>query len=188
MFLNIYHELFDRDFILVTFTKLDTDIKIKTAENAVVENPQQKASDAPLPLVTKIPKLPLSEIPKDVNGQLKLMLSNAKIELEFMPWWLKIFGFEKLKKEVVTLVDKPEFHKELTQIFEEEKKKKNNAKKDVVSMMKTRDVYDSVCDCIQKHSSEHGLIRKVIKRDLVRNNYYEMVKKGSHACLLYGDD
>ena len=128
------------------------------------------------------------KIPPDVKGQLDVVFKNAEQELQYMPFWLKLFGANRLKNEALILFKNQKFRNEVADIFLEAKKQPMNKNKDIAEILRNRNVYDSVLECISVNVPDGSLVKFVAGIDFVRDNYFQMVKKGSHECLLYGND
>lgn len=140
-----------------------------------------------VPMVAPSVNNPKKIIPQDIKEQLEIVFDNTKFEMEYIPKWLYVFGVNKIKRELTQMIDSKNFKEELKIVFEQSRIKYNFPNKDVVELLKKREVYNQVYDCIHANTKEKSLLNKIMKFDYVKERFYKMVQKGSADNLLYGD-
>ena len=127
-------------------------------------------------------------VPQDVQGQLDIFYKNAKTEVDDLPKWLSIFGTKKLKQDVVKMIDSKDFRTRMNNIFTEARKQKGSGNKDIIELLKEREVFDQVYKSLKDNAPEKSVLKTALGFGFVREKYYKMIKEGKATYMLYGED
>lgn len=161
-------------------TSIDKQNKISSEATSIFDESARVKKE-----ITKSADVSGTKIPLGVDNQLDLVYHNALKKLENIPFPFSLMGKDKIKNETIKILDDENFRNDTRKILNEAiSKDPNNANKNVIELVRDKDIYEKSFDIIKKYAKDSSLLSKIVNSKLLEDKLYKYINSDKAMSFL----